>query len=186
MFFSKQKFKKIKKNKNKVEKKKLNLGCGNRYMDGWVNLDIDYKDIYGENIKVDIKHNLEKFPWPFKDNEFDEILMRHTLEHLTDIFKVMKEITRITKNDGIVSIIVPHFSSHFAYRDPTHKHFFSYESVNYFKGKNEVIYKKLRASHNKIINLASGIINLFPIAYERFFYGFFPVQECVWRLKIKK
>ena len=166
--------------------KRINIGCGNRYMKGWVNLDIDDKDIYGDKIKVDIKHNLEKFPWPFKDNEFDEVLIRHTLEHLDDIFKVMKELTRITKNGGIIIIVVPHFSCYLAYRDPTHKHFFSYQSINYFKGKSEVISSKLKASHNSIIDLLSLPINLFPVIYERFFYGFFPVQECIWKIKVKK
>jgi predicted SAM-dependent methyltransferase len=170
----------------KQARKKLNLGCGNRYMEGWVNLDISNKDIYGDECKIDVKHDLEKFPWPFKDNEFDEVLIRHTLEHLKDINKVMKEMTRITKNNGIITIVVPHFSCHLAYRDPTHLHFFTSETINYIKLKNEVIENKLKASHNRVIDLASPIINLFPTIYERFFYGYFPVQECNWRLRVKK
>jgi len=166
--------------------KKLNLGCGKKYLDGWVNSDISEKDIYGNKIKVDVKHDLEKFPWPFKDNEFDFVLMQHTMEHLRDIFKVMKELTRITKSGGIVKIMVPHFSNYMAYRDPTHLHYFSLESIDYIKQNNIILSKRLRVSHNRIINFSSKIINLFPTIYERFFYGYFPVQECEWILKIKK
>ena len=166
--------------------KKLNLGCGKKYLEGWVNLDISDKDIYENKIKVDIKHDLNKFPWTFKDNEFDIVLLEHNLEHLKDIYKVMKELTRISKNGGRIKIIVPHFSCYLAYRDPTHLHYFSRDSIDYFKGKNIVLSKKLRVSHNKIIDISSKIINISPTIYERFFYGFFPVQECIWELEVKK
>ena len=55
---------------------KLNLGCGGDYKKGWVNLD------YRSNIKTDVKWNLEKFPYPFKPNTFDEILLKSVLEHM--------------------------------------------------------------------------------------------------------
>ena len=54
---------------------KLNLGCGNDYMKGWTNLDI-------LDVKTDVSHNLNKFPWPFKNNTFNEILMKSVLEHV--------------------------------------------------------------------------------------------------------
>ena len=55
---------------------KLNLGCGSKIYDGYVNL---YKyDIYN----VDIEHVLEKIPYPFKDNSVDEIILSHVLEHI--------------------------------------------------------------------------------------------------------
>lgn len=166
--------------------KRLNLGCGSKYKKGWVNLDFSDKDTYGTKIRADVYHDLNKFPWPFKDNEFDEILIEHTLEHLQDLSKIMKEMTRITKENGLIIIIVPHFSCYIAYRDPTHIHNFTLDSINYFKGNNKIVYKKLRASRNKVINLVSPLINLFPNVYERFFYGFFPVMECIWKLRVRK
>ena len=42
---------------------KLNLGCGNDYKDGFVNVDIG-------NCKKDLEHNLEIFPYPFEDDQF--------------------------------------------------------------------------------------------------------------------
>ena len=50
--------------------KKLNLGSGFDYKRGWINVDINNKDIYGRKIKIDVKHDLNKSPWPFKKNEF--------------------------------------------------------------------------------------------------------------------
>ena len=56
--------------------KRLNAGCGNNYKEGYVNLDIL------DNVKKDVKHDLNEFPYPFNDDEFDYILLDNTLEHL--------------------------------------------------------------------------------------------------------
>jgi len=54
--------------------KKLNLGCGEDYKEGYINLDIL------DNEFVDVIHDLNKFPYPFKDDEFGEIYIHHVLE----------------------------------------------------------------------------------------------------------
>lgn len=51
-----------------MKKKKLNLGCGKDIKKEYVNLDI--RKFPG----VDIIHDLNKFPYPFKDDSFDEII----------------------------------------------------------------------------------------------------------------
>jgi len=53
---------------------KLNLGCGTDYKQGWVNVDAG-------NVHCDVKHDIEKFPWPFEDSSVNEILMKHVFEH---------------------------------------------------------------------------------------------------------
>ncbi len=68
---------------------KLNLGCGKDIKEGYINLD---KWALGE---VDVVHNLNLFPYPFKDNIFDEILCSHLLEHVNDLIKVMEELHRM-------------------------------------------------------------------------------------------
>ena len=72
---------------------KLNLGCGNKIIDGYVN--VDKYDTYN----IDIKHDLEKFPYPFEDDTVEEIILSHVLEHIgqsPDIFiKILKELYRI-------------------------------------------------------------------------------------------
>lgn len=78
--------------------------------------------------KPDILHDLNKYPWPFNDNEFDIIHSSHCLEHLDDIEKAISEIYRISKNNALLIIKVPHFSNRIAYMDNTHKHFFSIHS----------------------------------------------------------
>ncbi len=69
--------------------KKLNLGAGQFKKEGYVNVDWDDK------ADPDVKCNLSKFPYPFKDNEFKEIITEHCLEYLEYPFEVMKELHRI-------------------------------------------------------------------------------------------
>ena len=95
---------------------KLNLGCGEKRIPGYINV-----DKYGS---PDIKHDLESFPWPWETNSVSDILLIHVLEHLgKDVetyFGIFKEMYRICNNGAKIKIIVPHFRHQFFYDDPTH------------------------------------------------------------------
>jgi len=82
--------------------RKLNLGCGKKQMEGWVNIDI--RD-FGQEIIRDITRGL-----PFDDSSVDEISASHSLEHIErkDIDFVWEEIYRVLKPGAIVFIRVPH------------------------------------------------------------------------------
>ena len=99
-----------------MENIKLNLGCGEKRLPGFLNV-----DKFGT---PDIKHDLETFPWPWETNSVSEILLIHVLEHLgkeTEVyFNILKEIYRISKNKAKIRIVVPHFRHQFFYDDPTH------------------------------------------------------------------
>lgn len=101
-------------------KTKLNLGCGEMTLIGYLN--VDFIKLEG----VDLVHNLNKLPLPFKDNTFEEILMINILEHVSDPWLLMCEIKRIGKPGCIVKIITPHFASVNAWGDMQHKRPFSY------------------------------------------------------------
>jgi hypothetical protein len=104
-------------------KTKLNLGCGEDYKEGWINLDI-------LNIKKDIKHNLNKIPYPFKKSIFKEIFMKMILEHVNNPITVLKEIIRISKKNAKIIIIVPHATSYANFTDIQHKTNFTETSFN--------------------------------------------------------
>lgn len=104
--------------------RKLNLGSGEFPKPGFINVD------YFSNTPPDVRHNLDEFPYPFDDDEFDLVEADHCLEHLRDPFAVMKEIHRITKPGGIVRIRVPHFSRGFTHAD--HKRGFDVTFPYYF------------------------------------------------------
>ena len=97
---------------------KLNLGSGSKILPGYTN--VDKFDTYNP----DIVHDLEKFPYPFKNNSVNEILLSHVLEHVgqnPDIFnKIIRELYRICVNGTIINIKVPHPRHDDFLSDPTH------------------------------------------------------------------
>ncbi len=136
--------------------KKLNLGCNYKYIKGFVNLDYDKKT------KADIYHNLNRFPYPFKDNEFDYILASHILEHLDNPIKASKEITRILKPNGVLYLVVPHFTNPMAYA-PVHRTYFSYSSIGHISNLHKIRSKIVFTTSFKFLE---PIVNMFPTFYE--------------------
>ncbi len=80
----------------------LNIGCGNRYLAEWVNID-DCKS--GEEV---IKHNILS-GLPFLDGEFDVVYHSHVLEHLprAKAGSFVGECFRVLKPGGILRVAVP-------------------------------------------------------------------------------
>ena len=154
---------------------KLNLGSGGEYIKGYLNLDNN------KQIKADVYYDLEKLPYPFKKNEFDFILAKDILEHLEDFKKTMIELYRILKKRGRIKIIVPHYSSWYFKKDPTHKSSFSYYTFDFLDGrigfpKFKIIKRKLRFSPKKK-RMLDVLLNKKPNIYERFFSGIIPCSE---------
>ena len=108
-----------------MSSKRLNVGCGRDIRAGWVN--VDRVKLPG----VDKVCDLNKFPWPFKDDEFDEVNCDQVLEHLNDIPRCLRELWRITKAGAKIHIAVPHYASPGAWFDLTHKHPFGWMSLDY-------------------------------------------------------
>ncbi len=113
------------------EKMRLNLGCGSKILPGYINL--DKFQIPG----VDVVHDLEKYPYPFKANTFLEVECNMILEHINDLVSIMKELHRICKHGALLKIKVPYFSCASNFIDPTHKRLFSYYSFDFFTGDEE-------------------------------------------------
>jgi hypothetical protein len=120
---------------------KLNLGCGQNKLDGHVNV-----DKYG-SFAPDVMWDLESFPWPFDDNSADEIVMRHSLEHMgasADVFfSIMKELYRISAPGAKILIAVPHPRSDGFAGDPTHVRPINPAILSLFSKKNNREWKEL-------------------------------------------
>jgi predicted SAM-dependent methyltransferase len=97
---------------------KLNLGCGPKRLEGWINAD------KAALFKPDQLVDLERFPWPWKDSSAEEVLLHHVLEHLgqtPDTFiGVMKELWRVCAPDARVRVYVPDPRHESFLGDPTH------------------------------------------------------------------
>jgi SAM-dependent methyltransferase len=97
--------------------KTLDLGCGQHTkLPGSVGLDLRPAP------HVDVVHDLDTYPYPFKENTFDHIEMSHVIEHVARPLHLMNEVHRIAKSGGTVRIITPHYSSQLSYGDLEHFH----------------------------------------------------------------
>ena len=167
---------------------KLNVGSGEKVLEGYINLDL-------YNAKgVDVVHDLNKLPYPFKDNTFDEILCSHVIEHLNpqQHIEVFKELHRISKPGAIITIKVPHFSAVISKTHLTHYKLFGFRTFDvicdnlpgnekYIKGYFNELFKEIH------FNKAKKICKLFSIDhYERFISYLFPATEVETRLEVKK
>jgi hypothetical protein len=109
---------------------RLNLGCGSKRMDGWINVD------KFETSATDQVFDLEVFPWPWPDDCVDEVLLAHVLEHLgaqTAVYLgVIKELYRVCRDGAKIQIIVPHPRHDNFISDPTHVRPIVPESIRLF------------------------------------------------------
>jgi SAM-dependent methyltransferase len=105
---------------------RLNLGGGERRLPGYFSLDC--VPATSPDILADLNAPLTELP----DDSVEAIYARHTLEHVNRLLELLQELHRITRPDGQIEIIVPHFSNPFGYSDPTHVRFFGLYSFFYF------------------------------------------------------
>lgn len=184
--------------------KNLNVGCGNDYRGEWVNLD------FNKEVKADVYHNLDKFPYPFKDHTFDLILLDNSLEHIQNILHAIDELWRIAKPGAIIEIYVPHFTGIYATKHLTHYHQFGigsfdfykkisgldigFNSERYGKARFEILQQKLLYFHHKSVEIS--FLSKIPINFlfnfsrkgQLFIEKFIPLKfdEIYFKLKVIK
>jgi SAM-dependent methyltransferase len=183
-----------------VAMKTLDLGCGQHRYPGSIGIDIN------PHSNADVIHDLDVFPYPFEDNFFDLIYCDGIIEHLTDVVSVIEELWRISKPNGRIIIITPYFTSVDAFTDPTHKHYFSARSFDYFTGefpeygfyssKARLIKRKVEISfwplprlgglHPQHLIGAHWLANRFTSVYERFFAYILPAQSIRFEFEVAK
>lgn len=119
--------------------RKLNLGCGNDYREGFWNVDSGKCKV---DEWVDIRNQL-----PWEKNSFDLIYSRHVLEHIPrdKFFRIFGEIHRVLAPKGLFQFEVPMAGSDNFWTDPTHTMPFTKRTMDFvIRGKqlreNGIIY----------------------------------------------
>lgn len=103
----------------------LDIGCGVNKTPGAIGMDVNPRTA------ADIIHDLDDLPYPFADDEFDEVIGRHVIEHVQNPLAVMNELHRITRAGGIVKLLAPHWTNPDFATDLTHRnHLNSYSFRN--------------------------------------------------------
>lgn len=100
------------------EHNKLNLGCGFKKINDHWNIDIEPKCNPDEIV------DLNKTPWPYEDDFFEQITASNILEHLgrtpEEFTNILKEMYRISKNGATWYIEIPHHRCDLYWDDYTH------------------------------------------------------------------
>ena len=110
----------------------LLIGCGSNrdkrlkdplHDEGWVDLTTLDNNLDHD---PDVFWDLRGTPWPFPDDEFDEVHAYEVLEHLGQqgdykaLFSQFSEVWRVLKPDGKLYATVPWWQSNWAWGDPSH------------------------------------------------------------------
>ena len=115
---------------------KLNLGCGSKTIEGFVNVD-KYP-----TATTDLVFDLETAPWPWASDSVEEVRFIHSLEHMgrdTDSFLgIIRELYRICADGATVLIHAPHPRHDDYLGDPTHVRPITPQALSLFdKQKND-------------------------------------------------
>ena len=135
----------------------LDIGCGNNKYTGPTSSTVIGMDIVSTP-SVDLVHDMESFPYPFGPSSFDQVVMTHSLEHVskenqTNI-KIIEEIYRILRPNGLLIVQVP-LGHSFNY-DPTHKNPVPFWYWKYFSNKFYLNYY----THARFSLISSTLVSL--------------------------
>lgn len=172
---------------------RLHLGCGDKRLDGFVNVDI------APGPAVDLEAELGRTPWPWEDDSVDFIYANHFFEHLP-FGVVFPECWRVLKPGAEVWFDVPHANTYVHGLNPTHKTEFWWHTFDAwadwqrgsdyglrmrwhvygrritFLGKEE----RWRRAVNQMVN---PLLNSAPRLYERFALYWLPAAGIEYKLR---
>ena len=150
--------------------KSLDIGCGpHSKLAGSVGLDLRPAP------HVDVVHDLNVYPYPFPDDEFDWIQMSHVIEHVQRPLHMLNDVHRIAKPGANVHIITPHYSSQLSYGDLEHFHHLGYITFHTLQNTGLFRIRKHRLWFTDLYKVfgVSLLANRWPRRWEKY---------CAWTL----
>ena len=107
---------------------KLNLGCCDKVLPDYVNVDIAPR---AGVVVADLRED-----WPWDDSTVEFILAHDIIEHLPDKIHTMNEAWRVLAPGGVIEIGVPTTGGPGAFQDPTHVSYWNERSFLYYTAGN--------------------------------------------------
>jgi hypothetical protein len=127
---------------------KLNLGAGNKRVDGFLSVD------HAAECNPDLVLDLDDVPWPFESDSVDHIILCHVLEHVgqtsNKFLQIMQELYRICTHDAMLDITVPHPFHDFFVSDPTHIRPITPLTLSLFDREQNLRWRTLGASNSPL------------------------------------
>ena len=102
---------------------RLNLGCSDAHVSGWLNVDLVPP--------ADVVANL-KYAWPWAESSVEAIKAWDIFEHLPDKLWTMNEAYRVLRPGGQLDLFVPTTDGRGAFQDPTHQSFWTPNDLFYY------------------------------------------------------
>lgn len=173
----------------------LDIGCGKNKVYGSIGID------FNASIGADVVHDLNKLPYPFQANEFDEVYIKNTLFLLDNPVHVMEEVFRICKVGARIIVVQPYFRSVWNHVDPWVKNFGTAHSFAFYDPDDPISkryeYTKARFKTKKIVfdeyrcetktrllrRLIISLANRYPRRYELYISHFYPLDEITFELE---
>lgn len=95
---------------NQQKKVKLHLGCQQKYLEGYVNIDLPPKDHTVQQVKADIYADIRELQ--YDDGSIDEVRSHHLLEHFTrqEALALLAQWHRWLKVGGLLVVETPDFN----------------------------------------------------------------------------
>jgi SAM-dependent methyltransferase len=106
----------------------LDVGCGVNKHPGAIGLDRN------TNTGADVIADLDRFPWPLRNDSVREIRAIHVIEHVADVIRTVEEFHRLLAPGGRAVIVTPHYTDFSSFCDPTHRWHLNSFSLRYFTG----------------------------------------------------
>jgi SAM-dependent methyltransferase len=151
----------------------LDVGCGIRKQPGAIGIDRNPAS------RPDVLADLEKFPYPFRDNSFDRITAIHVIEHLSDVIRTMEEFHRLLKPGGTLRIETPHYTDYSSFCDPTHKNHLNSFSFRYF-GENHGGFGYYSQARFREISVRVKLLSFWKWLGFEFLVNHFPRYRRFW------
>ena len=112
------------------EEIKLNVGCGEDYQEGYINIDIS--PLVKADLHLDFERAVSDHYLPWENNSVDEILARHFIEHCENPIAVMNTFWELLKPTGKLHLIYPAVEGVGAFANPDHKAFWNSATISFF------------------------------------------------------
>jgi SAM-dependent methyltransferase len=110
-----------------VERMKiLDVGCGLNKHPGAIGIDRNPR------CNADVLCDLDRPPYPFAAESFDQIRAVHVIEHVSDVIRTLEEFHRLLKPGGRLYLATPHYTDFSSFCDPTHRWHLNSFSFRYF------------------------------------------------------
>ena len=105
---------------------RLYLGAGGKRLAGYAHADVESAE------GIEVVHDLNSLPWPWRDDSVELIVAEDLVEHLAiNLIQFCDEAWRVLMPDGELFIRTPHHRGDSSWIDPTHRWHLNEQAFEY-------------------------------------------------------